>query len=143
MRRTGPSAIAQYSDGKTFGHAPEIGASRNVIVLSEDFFQEIVAHPIPTDLEVVRLLAASPGALDLYLWLMYRSFTTKGIQQIPLFGPTGLQAQLGCAEYSRPRRFRAMLRQWIGTVRVLVPDRGTRIRLGSEYLTLDASDQMR
>ncbi len=35
-----------------------------MIVLSEKFVQEIVAHPIPADLEVARLLAASSGALD-------------------------------------------------------------------------------
>ena len=28
----------------------------NVIVLSDEFFQEIMAHPIPTDLEAVKLL---------------------------------------------------------------------------------------
>ena len=33
----------------------------NVIMLSDDLYQEIVAHPVPNDLEAVKLLAASPA----------------------------------------------------------------------------------
>ncbi len=32
----------------------------NVIVLSDEFYREISAHPIPADLEAVRVLAAAP-----------------------------------------------------------------------------------
>ena len=45
----------------------------NVIVLSDDFYQEILAHPIPNDLEAVKLLGSAPAVLDLYMWLSYRS----------------------------------------------------------------------
>jgi hypothetical protein len=38
----------------------------NIIVLSDEFFQEIMAHPIPTDLEVVKLLSSAPAVLDLF-----------------------------------------------------------------------------
>ena len=34
----------------------------NVIVLSGEFDQELMAHPLPTDLEVIMVLAASPAA---------------------------------------------------------------------------------
>ena len=50
----------------------------NVIVLSDEFFQEIMAHPIPTDLEAVKLLASAPAILDLFVGLSYRCFTAKG-----------------------------------------------------------------
>src|SRR3954454_9026481 len=33
----------------------------NVIVLSDEFYQELIAHPVPNDLEAVKVLAASPG----------------------------------------------------------------------------------
>ncbi len=112
------------------------GNRENVIVLSDEFFREIIEHPIPTDLEVVRLLAASPGALDLYLWITYRSFTAKTPQSIPLFGPQGLHAQLGCTEYSRPRRFRAMLVQWLETVAMICPNVRKRVGMTSGYLQL-------
>ena len=88
----------------------------NIVTLSQEFFAEVMAHPIPADLEAVKVLVASPGALDLFLWLSYRCFTAKGRESIPLFGPMGLAHQLGCADYSRPRRFRAMLDQWIATI---------------------------
>jgi hypothetical protein len=54
------------------------GSGENEIALSDDFYREVSAHPIPTDLEAVRVLAAQPGALDLLLWLSYRCFTAKG-----------------------------------------------------------------
>jgi hypothetical protein len=46
----------------------------NVIVLSDEFFQEITARPIPTDLDAVRVLAAAPAVLDLFMWLCYLLF---------------------------------------------------------------------
>lgn len=112
----------------------------NVIVLSDEFFQEIIEHPIPTDLEAVRLLAASPGALDLYLWITYRSFTAKTWQSIPLFGPQGLQAQLGCAEYSRPRRFRAMLMQWMTAITPACPKIRRTVQVSRQSLDLRGDD---
>jgi hypothetical protein len=41
----------------------------NVVVLSEEFYAEALAHPIPADLDAVRVLASAPAALDLFLWL--------------------------------------------------------------------------
>ena len=44
------------------------------IELGEKFFQEIIAHPIPLDLNILRAMKRSPLGLDLYLWLTYRTF---------------------------------------------------------------------
>ena len=85
----------------------------NVVILSDEFYQEITEHPIPTDLEAVKVCAAAPAVRDLVMWLTYRCFAAKSDERIPLFGDFGLAAQLGCVEYSRPRRFRAMLEQWL------------------------------
>lgn len=93
----------------------------NVVVLSDEFYREISAHPIPADLEAVKILASAPAVLDLFVWLTYRCFSAKGPERIPLFGSFGLAQQLGCVEYSRPRRFRAMLEQWLGSIRALWP----------------------
>lgn len=76
----------------------------NVVALGDEFFAEIMAHPIPADLEAVKVLVAAPGVLDLFMWLSYRCFTTKGEESIPLFGDFGLARQIGCVDYSRPRR---------------------------------------
>jgi hypothetical protein len=108
------------------------GSSENEVILTEEFFREVTAHPIPADLEAVRVLAAQPGALDLFLWLSYRCFTAKGPEVVPLFGESGLAVQLGGAEYSRPRRFRAMLAEWLGRIRPLWP--GCPVRLDAQCL---------
>ena len=79
----------------------------NVIILSDEFYGEIAAHPIPTDMEAVKLLVASPAVLDLFMWLTYRCFTAKAPESIPIFGEFGLVSQLGSIKYSRQRRFRA------------------------------------
>ena len=93
----------------------------NVIVLSDEFYRETSAHPIPADLEAVKVLAGSPAVLDLFMWLSYRCFLAKGNESIPLFGTYGLAHQLGSIEYARPRRFREKLDAWLDSIRVLWP----------------------
>lgn len=111
-------------------------AFENVIVLGDEFYQETLAHPIPTDLEAVKVLASAPGVLDLFMWLTYRCFVCKGDESIPIFGPFGVVSQIGSVEYSRPRRFRAMLEQWLGTIRVMWPECPARITTDGRSLTI-------
>jgi hypothetical protein len=96
-------------------------------VLSDEFYQEIISHPIPADLEAVKILSGSPAVLDLFVWLSYRCFVAKGPESIPLFGEFGLANQLGSVEYSRPRRFRQMLAQWLRKIRAIWPECPARI----------------
>ena len=49
----------------------------STIQLGEKFFQEIIAHPIPLDLGILRSMKRSPLGLDLYFWLTYRTFALK------------------------------------------------------------------
>ena len=46
----------------------------NSIRLGEEFFNEVIAHPVPIDVNTLRALTRSPLGLDLYLWLTYRTF---------------------------------------------------------------------
>ena len=46
----------------------------SAIVLGYDLFSEILAAPVPIDMNVVRELKRSSLGLDLYLWLTYRLF---------------------------------------------------------------------
>ncbi len=116
------------------GRPPE--SADNVVVLSDEFFAEALAHPIPADLDALRVLASAPAVLDLFLWLTYRCFVAQGEESIPLFGEWGLTHQLGSAEYSRPRRFRAMLDQWLATVRALWPTCPARISKDGHHLNI-------
>lgn len=107
----------QFSEG-----ALETEERGNIISLSDSFWQEIQAHPIPVDLNVVRGLTNNPGCLDLYMWLVWRCFSAKRTDTIPLFGAFGLAAQLGVFEYTRDRNFRKRLKEWLHTVSLYWPD---------------------
>ena len=52
------------------------------IELSEDFFNEIIRHPVPLDMNTLKALKRSSLGLDLYLWLVYRIFTLKSPQRL-------------------------------------------------------------
>jgi hypothetical protein len=112
------------------------GGFENAMVLSDEFFKEVIAHPIPADIEAVKVFGSAPAVLDLFMWLTYRCFTAKSEERIPLFGDFGLTAQLGSVEYSRPRRFRAMLEQWLGQVRAVWPQCPAQICSDGHYLRL-------
>ena len=47
------------------------------IYLGEQFFNEIIRHPVPLDLNTLTALKRSPLGLDLYLWLTYRMFSLR------------------------------------------------------------------
>ena len=47
------------------------------IELGEKFFQEIIRHPVPLDMNTLTALKRCSLGLDLYLWLTYRTFTLR------------------------------------------------------------------
>ena len=47
------------------------------IRLGEDFFNEIINHPVPLDLNTLMALTRCALGLDLYLWLTYRTFALR------------------------------------------------------------------
>ena len=52
------------------------------IELSEKFFNEIIRHPVPLDMNTLTALKRCSLGLDLYLWLVYRTFPLRAVQQI-------------------------------------------------------------
>ena len=44
------------------------------IHLGEAFFNEIVAHPIPLDMRILKAMRRSSLGLDLYMWLTFKTF---------------------------------------------------------------------
>ena len=52
------------------------------IRLGEDFFNEIIRHPVPLDMNTLKALKRSSLGLDLYLWLNYRTFALKRPQRL-------------------------------------------------------------
>ena len=49
----------------------------NTIELGEKFFNEIIHHPVPLNMNILRALKRASLGLDLYLWLTYRTFTLR------------------------------------------------------------------
>ena len=47
------------------------------IELGADFFNEIINHPVPIDMNTLTALKRSSLGLDLYLWLVYRTFALR------------------------------------------------------------------
>ena len=47
------------------------------IELGAKFFEEVIRHPVPLDMNILREIKRSSLGLDLYLWLTYRTFTLK------------------------------------------------------------------
>ena len=56
-------------------HRPaQAGLWESKILLSEPFFNEIIHHPVPLDMNTLKALKRCSLGLDLYLWLTYRTF---------------------------------------------------------------------
>jgi len=84
--------------------APEqAGLWESSVKLSETFFNEVIAHPIPVDMRAIKALKRSPMALDLYCWLTYRASYAKKPSLIPW---AALAMQFG-SDYARLRDFKA------------------------------------
>ena len=80
---------------ETFGMHKGGKEYRPLIAAFERIFGTTIAHPVPNDLDAVKVLAACPAVLDLYMWLSYRCFKCRGSESIPIFGPCGLKGNLG------------------------------------------------
>ena len=52
------------------------------IELGEKFFQEIIQHPVPIDMNTLTALKRCALGLDLYLWLVYRTFALRAPQRL-------------------------------------------------------------
>ena len=107
---------------------------KNVVVLSERFFQEIMQHPIPCDLSAIGVLAGNSSCLDMYVWICYRCFTAKEEHAIPLFGHAGLIHQVGNKLYKRERKFREAVRSWLKQIHALWPKCPAKLSDDGKYL---------
>lgn len=74
----------------------------STLTIGEEFFKEIVAYPIPIDMNALKILKRSPMALDIYCWLTYRMSYLRNKTTVPW---EALQIQFG-ADYARNRDFK-------------------------------------
>ena len=65
------------SSGGTSGKPDERTLWQSKIELSEKFFEEIISHPVPLDMNILKALTRSALGIDYYVWLNYRLFGLK------------------------------------------------------------------
>ena len=77
--RTGASTVnSLIADSTAFWWNPQRPDQPSLweskIELSEKFFNEIIRRPVPIDMNTLTALKRCSLGLDLYLWLVYRTF---------------------------------------------------------------------
>lgn len=74
----------------------QMGLFESTLKLSDAFYSEIVSHPVPVDMRVLKMLKRSPLALDVYCWLTYRIYTLNMSRRPSVSIPwQSLQLQFG------------------------------------------------
>ena len=91
---------------------------RSSLKLGLDFYNEIINHPIPIDMEALKLLKRSPMALDIYCWLTYRMSYLRKQVNIPW---SVLEMQFG-ADYGRTIDFKVNFIKQLKSVLVVYPE---------------------
>ena len=49
----------------------------STVELGHDFFHDILRHPFPLNMNILKALKKSPLGLDFYMWAVYRTFSLK------------------------------------------------------------------
>lgn len=95
---------------------------RSVVVLSRDFYDEVIQRPVPVDMRALKALKRSPLSLDIYCWLSYRMSYLKKPTTIPW---RVLQMQFG-ADYAVDKRgrydFKRAFLRHLKAVRLVYPE---------------------
>ncbi|MCW1006886.1 replication protein RepA, partial [Streptococcus anginosus] len=97
-----------------FPRAAEAQATTASIVLSEEYFADVIAASVPVYTAALKALSGSPLRMDLYVWLAYRMATLRGPVTITW---AQLAGQFG-GEYAQLRQFKAKLIKHLDAVRV-------------------------
>ena len=95
----------------------------STIELGEKFFNEIIACPVPLNINVLKAMKRSPLGLDLYLWLTYRLFGMTAPYKLTwrqLYRQFGVNSAR--ADKSTLSNFRADLLRELGKLKEAWPD---------------------
>lgn len=98
---------------------------KSYIELTPEFLELVKNSPIPYDRKAVIGLKENTTALNLYLFLVYRTWYNWKVEKkegfIPFFGENGLQNQLS-STISRSKHFRARFRELVKLVKSVWPE---------------------
>ena len=88
------------------------------VVLTQEFYNEIMTYPVPIDMGMVSAIKQSPLALDLYMWLTYRVVSLNKPIRISW---AALSEQIG-SEYGELRNFRLSIKEALRKIYALWPE---------------------
>ncbi|WP_327146911.1 replication protein RepA [Nocardia sp. NBC_01327] len=123
----------------TSGRDRQPSLMQSTITLSNEFFREVIDHPVPVDMNVLNMLQSSPMAMDIYIWLTYRMFRLEDPYLIswPLLM---LQFGSNLADTKQGRfQFKRDFNKHLEAVRVFYPELRVKVDLKAG-LTLYPSD---
>lgn len=106
---------------------------QSTVTLSRDFFDEVIAAPVPVDMRALKALRRSPMALDIYCWLTYRMSYLDHKTEIPW---EALAIQFG-AGYELCRQFKQSFLEQLQKVCVVYQE--ARVEEGERGLILRPS----
>lgn len=110
--------IVKKSDVWWHPQSPDqAGLWESTLTVSDEFYNEVLAAPIPIDIKALKLLRRSPMQLDLYMWLTFRNSYLKEPTTVTW---KQLQMQFG-AEYGRSRDFKVAFLEALEKVHVVYP----------------------
>lgn len=87
----------------------------NEITLSDKFFEELSSNPVPIDLDILGSIRKSPLAIDLYLFLTYRTFTLRNFKKKTSIPWASLHKQFG-ADYKEVKEFSRECKKQLNTL---------------------------
>lgn len=115
----------------------QLGLFQSSVRLSDAFYKEILAHPVPVDIRALKALKRSPLALDIYSWSQHRIYTLNHSGKPSVTIPWELlQAQFG-SNYTRQRAFKQAFIEQLRKISVVCPQ--SRISVDDDGLTLQKS----
>ena len=105
------------------------------IELGEKFFQEIIAHPVPLDMNILKELTRSPLGLDLYMWLTYRTFRLDAPKRLTwptLYRQFGVEPKRASDKFT-VRDFRKDCLRELVKIKTAWPDLNYRVERGARW----------
>ena len=86
--------------------------------LDEEFYREIIEHPVPVDLRAIQALKQSSLALDIYTWLNHRMSYLNQRVRIPW---DSIEQHIG-SEYADAREFRRWAKHALLKIKAIWPE---------------------
>lgn len=122
--------VGRHPDQRTLSSEDE-----NVIVLSDGFYQELIARFRTTS----KPSRCSPHRRPRWTFSCGCHTDVSPQEARSLYrcsATSGWPARSSTTDYSRPRRFRAMVEQWLGAIRALWPECPARLSSDGQAITI-------